>query len=59
VKQQLLLLFLSDTRLSFVSSLATAFAAVEFWTVKTGGTFLFLREILPSLSGGSVSPMHL
>jgi len=41
-----LLLFFFDTRFQFIGSLATAFATVEFWAVKTGGNFLFLHNIL-------------
>jgi len=40
-----LLLFFFDTRFQFVGSLTTAFMAVEFWAVKTGGDFLFLHTI--------------
>jgi hypothetical protein len=34
------LLFVFDTWLTFVSSLATAFKTVKLWAVETGGHFL-------------------
>jgi len=40
---------LFDTWFHFVGSLTTAFTTVELWAVKTGGNFLVLHQILPSL----------